>query len=150
VRAENVRVNIPPGAETGKPIRVPGKGASGIRGGPPGDLFLIPRVRPHPLFSRAKNDLTMELPITIGEAVRGASIKVPTPTGTVQVKIPPGAQSGQLLRVKGKGVQGRGRSPAGDLYLRLMVRVPEKAVSNETLDQLEGAYSENIRKGLAL
>lgn len=150
VRAENVRVNIPPGAETGKPIRVPGKGASGIRGGPPGDLFLIPRVRPHPLFSRAKNDLTMELPITIGEAVRGALIKVPTPTGTVQVKIPPGAQSGQLLRVKGKGVQGRGRSPAGDLYLRLMVRVPEKAVSNETLDQLEGAYSENIRKGLAL
>jgi DnaJ-class molecular chaperone len=92
----------------------------------------------------------MELPITIGEAVRGASIKVPTPTGTVQVKIPPGAQSGQLLRVKGKGVQGRGRSPAGDLYLRLMVRVPGKAVSNETLDQLEGAYSENIRKGLAL
>ncbi|MGE5219796.1 MAG: molecular chaperone DnaJ [Chloroflexota bacterium] len=150
LRAETVRVNIPPGADTGKRIRVPGKGASGARGGPPGDLYLMPRVRPHPLFSRAKNDLTMELPITVGEAMRGASIKVPTPTGTVQVKIPAGAQSGQLLRVKGKGVQGGRRSPGGDLYLRLMVRVPEGTVPDESLERVEQAYGENIRKGMAL
>jgi molecular chaperone DnaJ len=150
LHAETVRVNIPPGAETGKRIRVPGKGASGIRGGAPGDLYLMPRVRPHPLLSRTKNDLTMELPITVGEAVRGASIKVPTPTGAVQVKIPDGAQSGQLLRVKGKGVQGRGRSPAGDLYLRLMVHVPRGTIPDENLDRVEQAYGENIREGIAL
>ncbi|HEX9663891.1 MAG TPA: J domain-containing protein, partial [Candidatus Binatia bacterium] len=65
-RADNVRVNIPPGAETGKRIRVPGKGASGVHGGPAGDLYIIPQVRPHRLFTRSGNDLTMELPITIG------------------------------------------------------------------------------------
>lgn len=150
VRTETVRVNIPPGAETGKRIRVPGKGASGIRGGAPGDLYLMPRVRHHPLFIRTKNDLTMDLPITVGEAVRGASIKVPTPTGSVQVKVPPGAQSGQLLRIKGKGVQGHGRSAAGDLYLRLMVRVPKNTITKETLDQLEDSYGENIRRDLTL
>ncbi len=150
VRTENVRVNIPPGAETGKRIRVPGKGASGVRGGLPGDLYLMPRVRSHALFSRTKNDLTMELPITVGEAVRGASIRVPTPIGAVQVKIPAGAQSGQSLRVKGKGVQGRGRSPAGDLYLRLMVRVPKGAIPDENLERVEQAYGEDIRKDIAL
>ncbi|HEY5541967.1 MAG TPA: molecular chaperone DnaJ [Candidatus Binatia bacterium] len=149
-RPDNVRVNIPPGAETGKRIRVPNKGASGVRGGPAGDLYIIPRIRPHRLFSRSGNDLTMELPITVGEAVRGAAIKVPTPTGTVQVKIPPAAQSGQLLRVKGKGVQGRGESSAGDLYLRLMVRVPQNGVQREAIEKLEEAYGEDIRKDMAL
>ncbi|MGH7798863.1 MAG: molecular chaperone DnaJ [Candidatus Binatia bacterium] len=149
-RGDNVRVNIPPGAETGKRIRVPGKGASGVRGGPAGDLYIIPQVRPHRLFSRSGNDLTMELPITIGEAVRGASIKVPTPTGTVQVKIPAAAQSGQLLRVKGKGVQARGQNSAGDLYLRLMVRVPQNGVEKEAIEKLEAAYGEDIRKDVTL
>jgi len=150
VRADSVRVNIPPGVETGKRIRVPGKGASGVRGGPAGDLYIIPRVRPHPLFTRSGNDLTMELPITVGEAVRGASVKVPTPMGVVQVKIPPAAQSGQLLRVKGKGVQGRGQNSGGDLYLRLMVRVPQDGVQREAIEKLEEAYGEDIRKDLIL
>jgi len=150
VRADSVRVNIPPGVETGKRIRVPGKGASGVRGGPAGDLYIIPRVRPHPLFTRSGNDLTMELPITVGEAVRGASVKVPTPMGAVQVKIPPAAQSGQLLRVKGKGVQGRGQNSGGDLYLRLMVRVPQDGVQREAIEKLEEAYGEDIRKDLIL
>jgi molecular chaperone DnaJ len=150
VRADTVRVNIPPGVETGKRIRVPGKGASGIRGGPPGDLYIIPQVRPHPLFTRSGNDLTMELPITIGEAVRGAFIKVPTPAGSVQVKIPAAAQSGQLLRVKGKGVQGRGKGSAGDLYLRLMVRVPRDGIQKETIDKLEQAYDEDVRRDVTL
>jgi molecular chaperone DnaJ len=149
-RAENVRVNIPPGAESGKPIRVPGKGASGVRGGPPGNLYIIPEVRAHRLFSRAGNDLTLELPITVGEAVHGATVKVPTPTGSVQVKIPAAAQSGQLLRIKGKGVQARGQGAAGDLYLRLMVQVPKNGVEKETLERLEKAYAEDIRKDVVL
>lgn len=150
VRADKVRVNIPPGVETGKRIRVPGKGASGFRGGPPGDLYIIPRVRPHHLFTRSGNDLTLELPITVGEAVRGATVRVPTPSGTVQVKIPPSAQSGQLLRVKGKGVQARGHNGAGDLYLRLMVRVPQDGVQKEAIEKFEEAYSEDIRKDVGL
>ncbi len=150
VRAESVRVNIPPGAETGKKIRVPGKGASGVRGGPTGDLFIIPRVRSHPLFTRFGKDLTMELPITIGEALAGAMIQVPTPTGAVRVKIPAGAQSGQKLRVKGKGVQAHGNSPAGDLYLQLMIRVPRGGMHSELVEKLDQAYAENVRKGIVL
>ena len=149
-RAESVRVNIPPGAETGKRIRVPGKGASGVRGGPPGNLYIIPEVRPHRLFSRSGNDLTLELPITVGEAVHGSTVKVPTPAGTVQVKIPAAAQSGQLLRVKGKGVQARGQGTAGDLYLRLMVQVPKDGVEKDAIEKLEKAYGEDIRKDVAL
>jgi molecular chaperone DnaJ len=150
VRTESVRVNIPSGAETGKRIRVPGKGADGRRGGPPGDLYIMPRVRSHPLFIRSGRDLTMDLPISIGEAVRGALIKVPTPMGAVEVKVPAGAQSGQLLRIKGKGVQAHGNSEAGDLYLRLLVRVPKGVTEDEIIEKLERAYSENIRQDMTL
>jgi molecular chaperone DnaJ len=149
-RAESVRVNIPPGAESGKRIRVPGKGASGVRGGPPGNLYIIPEVRPHRLFSRSANDLTMELPITVGEAMHGATVKVPTPTGTVQVRIPAAARSGQLLRVKGKGVPARSQGTAGDLYLRLMVQVPNDGVDKEIIEKLERAYGADIRKDIIL
>src|SRR5713226_2701542 len=149
-RSETVRVNIPPGAETGRRIRIPGKGEVGIRGGPAGDLYLVPRVRPHPLLTRSGRDLTMELPLTVGEALRGANVEAPTPTGAVKVKIPPGAQSGQLLRIKGKGVQAHGKTPAGDLYLRLMVRLPEGGVSQEIAERIDRAYSEDVRKNLRL
>ena len=149
-RAENVRVNIPPGAESGKPIRVPGKGASGVRGGAPGNLYIIPEVGAHPLFTRAGKDLTLELPITVGEAVRGATVKVPTPAGSVQVRIPASARSGQLLRLKGKGVQARGQGAAGDLYLRLMVQVPKDGVEKDAIDKLEKAYADDIRKDVFL
>lgn len=150
IRTESVRVNIPAGAETGKRIRVPGKGADGRRGRPPGDLYIRPHVAAHPLFSRSGRDLTMDLPISIGEAMRGASIKVPTPMGAVEIKVSAGAQSGQLLRVKGKGVQARGNSQAGDLYLRLLVRVPKGVTENEIIEKLEMAYGENIRQAMTL
>lgn len=150
MRSDNIKVNIPPGAETDKRIRVPGKGEAGIRGGPAGDLYLVPRVGAHPLVTRSGRDLTMELPLTVGEALRGATVKVPTPMGAVQIKIPPGAQSGQLLRIKGKGVQAHGRTPAGDLYLRLMVRVPKDGVSQEIAERIDRAYTEDVRKDLRL
>lgn len=149
-RTETIRVNIPPGAESGKRIRLRGKGEAGVRGGPAGDLYISPRIRPHPLLARSGRDLTMELPITIGEAVRGASVEVPTPTGPVKVKIPAGAQSGQRLRIKGKGVPAHGQAPAGDLYLRLMVRVPTEKLAQETIDKIDQAYDEDVRKNLRL
>jgi len=150
VRAETIRVNIPPGAEPGKQIRLRGKGEAGIRGGPPGDLLITPRIRPHPLLTRAGRDLTMELPITVGEALRGAQIDVPTPGGTIKVKIPAGAQSGQQLRIKGKGVAAHGQTPAGDLYLRLMIRVPKDKVAQNAIDSIDQAYGDDVRKGVRL
>jgi len=150
VGADTVRVNIPPGVETGKRIRVPGKGASGVRGGIAGDLYIVPNVRPHALLTRTGKDLTLELPITIAEALRGAMIEVPTPTGPVRVKIPAGAQSGQLLRVKGKGVAAHRADPAGDLYLRLLIRVPKGELEKETIEKIDHAYGENVRKGIVL
>ncbi len=92
----------------------------------------------------------MDLPITIGEAIRGATIDVPTPTGPVKVKIPPGAQSGQLLRVKGKGVPAHGKSPAGDLYLRLLVQVPKDGAAPEAVEKIDQAYAGDVRKDLRL
>ena len=150
VRAETIRVNIPPGAEPGKRIRLHGKGEAGVRGGPLGNLYITPRIRPHPFLTRSGKDISMELPITVGEAVRGAVVEVPTPVGTIKVKIPAGAQSGQLLRVTGKGVPAHGQSPAGDFYLRLMVRVPKEKVAHDVIEKLDQAYGEDVRKDLRL
>lgn len=150
LRPETIRVNIPPGAEPGKRIRLRGKGEAGIRGGPAGDLFITPTIRPHPILTRSGGDLTMELPITVGEALRGASVAVPTPSGTINVKIPAGAQSGQQLRIKGKGVAAHGQRPAGDLYLRLMIRVPKDEIAHEVIEKFDQAYGEDVRQDLRL
>jgi molecular chaperone DnaJ len=150
LRAETIRVNIPPGAEPGKRIRLRGKGEAGVRGGAAGDLYIVPRIRPHPILTRSGRDLSMELPITVGEALRGASVEVPTPLGPVNVKIPAGAQSGQRLRVRGRGVPAHGKSPAGDLYLRLMVRIPKETIAHDIIDKIDGAYTEDVRKDLRL
>lgn len=150
VRPDTIKVNIPPGAEPGKKIRLRGKGEAGLRGAPAGDLYLTPRIRPHPLLTRSGADLTMELPITVGEALRGASIDVPTPSGAIKVKIPAGAQSGQQLRIKGKGVAAHGQTGAGDLYLRLMVRLPQHALPSELVDKIDQAYAGDVRKDVRL
>jgi molecular chaperone DnaJ len=151
LRPETIRVNIPAGAEPSKRIRLRGKGEAGVRGGPPGDLYIVPRIRPHPLLTRSGKDLSMELPITIGEAVRGATVEVPTPMGKLKVKIPAGAQSGQQLRLKGKGVSAHGQSPAGDLYLRLMIRVPkDNHIPEEVIEKIDRAYAEDVRKDVRL
>ena len=148
--AETIRVNIPPGADPGKRIRLRGKGAAGLRGGAAGDLFITPRIQPHPLLTRSGSDLTMDLPITVGEAVRGASVEVPTPSGPISVKIPAGAQSGQQLRIKGKGVAAHGQTAAGDLYLRLMVRVPKEEVDQDVIDKIDRAYGASVRQNIRL
>ena len=150
LRPETIRVNIPPGAEPGKRIRLRGRGEAGIRGGPAGDLYIVPRIRPHPVLTRSGRDLSMKLPITVGEAIRGATVEVPTPVGTVKVKIPMGAQSGQRLRVRGKGVPAHGQSTAGDLYLEIMVRIPKERVAHEIIEKIDQAYSEDVRKDLRL
>jgi DnaJ-class molecular chaperone len=150
MRPDTIRVNIPPGAEPGKRIRLRGKGEAGLRGGPAGDLFITPHIRPHAILTRSGRDLSMDLPITVGEALRGANIEVPTPLGSINVKVPAGAQSGQQLRVKGKGVAAHGQTSAGDLYLRLLIRVPKEKLAQDLIDRIDRAYGEDLRKHIRL
>jgi curved DNA-binding protein len=118
-----VTVRIPAGADDGARLRVRGKGARG-RGGARGDLLLTIHVRPHRCFTRAGDDLHLDLPVTIGEAYGGALVPVPTPGGEVKLKVPKGTQSGQRARLRGKGIARKGKPP-GDLYVRFLVVYPE-------------------------
>ncbi|MGO2113031.1 MAG: DnaJ C-terminal domain-containing protein [Pseudoclavibacter sp.] len=118
-----ITVRIPAGVEDGKKIRLKGKGAPSPNGGQPGDLILQVTVRPHAVFGRDGNNLTVDVPVTYAEAARGATIEVPTFDGDpVKVKVPAGSQSGRRLRVKGRGVETK--SGTGDLHVTLTIAVP--------------------------
>lgn len=120
---DSVTVRIPPGANEGSRMRIPGQGSPGMGGGPAGDLLLTIHVTPHPHFKREGDDLHLEVPITLAEAYRGEKIRVPTPDGEVTLKVPPRTQSGQITRLRGKGVARKGKEP-GDLYVKFIVHVP--------------------------
>jgi molecular chaperone DnaJ len=153
VLEESVRldVKIPAGVETGSRVRVAGKGGAGSQGGAAGDIYIVVEVGEHPLLERDGKDLTLEVPITIGEALRGASITVPTPDGEVSLKIPAGTQTGKRLRLRGKGVPDLHGGTRGDFYVRVMVHVPERAErATEAIEQLESAYQRSPRDGLTL
>lgn len=152
-QVEPVTVRIPPGADEGSRVRVPGQGARSPNGGPPGDLVLVLHVEPHALFQREGDDLKLDVPITLTEAFRGGKVKVPTFDGSVAVKVPPGTSSGTVLRLRGKGVARKGREP-GDLYVRFMIKLPrfEGALPPE-VEKLLGAVAEHedgegLRAGL--
>jgi molecular chaperone DnaJ len=148
---EKLVVKIPAGVGDGSRVRVPGKGAVSARTRQAGNLVFVVRVRPHPLLQRQGKDLTMEVPITVVEAVRGATIRVPTPTGPVQLRVQPGSQSGQRLRLRGRGAPDPKKGEAGDLYVRLMVVVPPgDALDTEALTAIEKAYREDPRAHVAL
>ncbi|MHB8872321.1 MAG: DnaJ C-terminal domain-containing protein [Myxococcaceae bacterium] len=154
VREETRRISvkIPPGVATGSQVRLAGQGAAGPRGGPPGDLFIETEVAPHPLVRRDGDDLYVDLPITVPEAVQGAEVAVPTFTGEVTLRVPPGSQSGRKLRLKGRGVPSlKGRGP-GDLYFELKVQVPPEDGPGvrEAVRALERAYPANVRSELKL
>lgn len=150
MRQERLRVKIPPGVADGQVIRLRGKGGDGQRGGPSGDLLLEIRVQSHPLLVREGNDLVMEVPITLGEAVAGARIEVPTPVGPVRVTVPAGVQSGQKLRLKGRGVPTTGGR--GDLYLVLRPTPPatDDPEAKRLARELDRFYTRDVREGLLL
>ncbi|MEZ4295077.1 MAG: DnaJ C-terminal domain-containing protein [Polyangiaceae bacterium] len=142
---EEIKVRIPAGATEGNRLRVQGQGGPGE---PRGDLFLIIHVRPHPLFRREGDDLYVDVPLTPKEAYEGAKVRIPTPGGDLNVKIPQHAQSGQVIRLRGKGVARKGREP-GDVYAKLLVQIPTKddpeiAAAIETLNR----HVEDPRKDL--
>ena len=118
-------VVIPAGTKDQQVLRLRGKGAAGIGGGPPGDALVEVEVRPHPLFTRKEDDIHIELPISLPEAVLGAKLDVPTPTGPVRMTVPKGANTGRVLRLKGKGVAHPDGS-RGDEYVTLKIVLPEQ------------------------
>jgi DnaJ-class molecular chaperone len=142
-------VAIPPGTKDGQVLRLRGKGGAGIGGAPPGDALIGIEVRPHPFFRRAGDNIEIELPITLREAVLGGKLDVPTPTGQVRMSVPKGANTGTRLRLKGKGVR-RGDGSYGDEYVTLKVMLPDKpdADLEEFVRGWSGAENQNPRRHL--
>ena len=120
-----IKVRIPAGIKDGQKVRVKGHGKPGMHGGSAGDLEVAVTVKPHPVYSREGNDLVMTLPVTVSEAILGATIDVPMVDGnTATVKVPAGSSSGAEIRVRGEGV--KTSKATGDLIARLSIQVPEK------------------------
>ncbi len=146
--AQNITARVPAGVNDGAKIRVKGKGAAGEAG--PGDLFIMLHVKPHPIFARKGENLTLTLPVTFTEAALGADIKVPTMSGEdVTVRIAPGTSNGRTLRVKGRGIT-KGAT-TGDLLVTVDVQVPQR-VDGKALDALkvfaEETAHEDVRADL--
>ena len=120
-RERTLNVRIPKGIREGQQIRLAGQGAPGMGSGKPGDLYLEVSFRPHRLYRVEGRDLYLDLPVAPWEAALGATVKTPTPAGTVELKIPPGSKSGTRLRLKGRGIPG---NPPGDLYAVLQIVLP--------------------------
>lgn len=131
-----IRVRIPAGAKDGTRIKLKGKGGAGMRGGQAGDLHVITRVMPSPVFTRKGDDLVVEVPITFGEAALGAKIEVPTLDGRVKITVPAGSQDGRTLRVPGKGAPKLNGSGNGSLLAKLRLTVPS-SLSDEQKEALE-------------
>lgn len=123
-------VNIPAGVRDGQRIRIAGQGAGGRDGGPPGDLYLRVRLRPHPRFRREGDDLYLDLPVSPWEAALGATVPVQTLTGTAQVRVPAGSSSGRRLRLRSRGLPKQGRA-RGDLYASVQIAVPKQLSDEE-------------------
>jgi DnaJ-class molecular chaperone len=117
-------VTIPPGVADGQVLRLRGKGNPGIGEGEPGDALIEIHVRPHPVFKREGNDIVLEVPITFDEAVLGGKIEVPTIGGRVFATVPPGSNTGQTLRLKGRGIKTKGS--AGDQLVKLSIILPDR------------------------
>jgi molecular chaperone DnaJ len=148
---ETLNVRIPPGVDTGSRVRVPGKGNAGIHGGPPGDLYIVTEVEPHPVFERKGDNIYVKLPVTITEAALGAKVEVPTIDGLSTIKIPPGTQSGQKLRLRGKGAPSlREANLRGDEFVDVQVMVPHVADerTKEILRELARLNPDDPRKDL--
>jgi DnaJ-class molecular chaperone len=148
LRPKTIEVNIPAGVRDGSTIRLAGQGGAAMNGGQPGDLYLHIRLRPHPAFTVRGDDFEIELPIAPWEAVLGAKVEVPTIDGKVELTVPPGAQSGQRLRLRGQGLNKR-KGGRGDEYVRLKIVVPKEITAEERklFEELKQTSHFDPRKG---
>jgi molecular chaperone DnaJ len=147
--SREVKVRVPPGVADGHRLRVTGRGLDGANGGPAGDLYVRVKVRPHPIFGRDGDHLTLTVPVTYPEAVLGAEIRVPTLDEPVTFRVPAGTPSGKVLRVRGRGVD-HGDGKRGDLLVTVEVAVPKRVSGDErkAVEQLAEAMHENPRAHL--
>ncbi|NSY37301.1 molecular chaperone DnaJ [Leisingera sp. ANG59] len=142
----SLSVNIPAGVETGTRIRLAGEGEAGLRGGPPGDLYIFVEVSPHKLFERDGNNLYCRVPVSMAKAALGGSIEVPTiDGGRGRVQIPEGSQSGRQMRLRGKGMPALRGGATGDMFIELAVETPMNltARQKELLREFEDISEEN-------
>jgi molecular chaperone DnaJ len=149
-QVKRYRVNIPAGVREGSRVRLAGKGEAGPRGGAAGDLYVITHVGESPIFARRGDNLEVEVPITIPEAIRGATIEVPTLAASKRIRVPPGTQHGTVQRLRGEGppkLSGRGR---GDIHYRLAIDVPSSLSKEqaEVVDELATVIDGNPRERL--
>ena len=149
MKERTLNVHIPKGVRQGQHIRLAGQGGAGLGRGGAGDLYLEVEFRPHPLHKVEGRDIYLDLPVAPWEAALGATVKAPTPTGTVDLKIPPGSAAGRKLRLKARGIPGR---PAGDLYVVLSIALPpvDSEAVKSAYRQLENARPFNPRARLGV
>ena len=151
VDGKTLRVKIPAGVSDGSRIRLTGQGGEGVNGGPAGDLYLVVRLLSLPGLRREGHDLYLDLPLTIPEAAGGAEVVLPTFEGPVQLKIPPGTQSGRQLRLRGKGLPDLKGGPRGDLYAVARIVLPEESDAlREAVKPLQDLYKSDPRAGISL
>ncbi|MBM3474021.1 MAG: molecular chaperone DnaJ [Armatimonadetes bacterium] len=150
LRSRRINVRIPPGVDTGKRIVLRGEGAAGADGGPRGDLILRAKVGEHPFFKRHGADIHIEVPVKFTEAALGAEIDVPSVRGTAKLKIPAGTKNGQVLRLRGMGVDKMGASGRGDELVKVVLVTPSKLTreQKECLERVAADWTEDPRKDL--
>lgn len=149
---KSLDVVIPAGAEDQQRLRLKGQGLPGMGGAADGDAIVEVLVEPHPYFRREDGDIHMELPITLPEAILGASIKAPTVSGAVALKVPPGSNSGAVLRLRGKGVPSQQTGKTGDQYVKLKVVLPDPPDSElvQFMERWAQKRSYDVRKKAGL
>jgi molecular chaperone DnaJ len=144
------RVNIPPGVRDGSRIRLAGTGEAGLRGGPPGDLYVVCNVAESPVFARKGDHLEVEVPITVAEAIGGADVEVPTLHGTKRLRVAPGTRHGTVQRLRGEGPPKLGGKGRGDIHYRFVIDVPASLSSeqSEAVEKLSQVMNGNPRAKL--
>ena len=136
---KTLSVKIPAGVDDGDRIRLSGEGESGVSGGPPGDLYVVMQIKPHPVFQRDHNDLHCEMPVSFATAALGGELEIPTLEGAAKIRIPAETQTGKVFRLRGKGIKGVRSSAAGDLLCHVVVETPVNltARQKELLEEFE-------------
>ncbi len=149
-QVKRYKVNIPAGVRDGSRVRLAGKGEGGRRGGPPGDLYVVTRVADSPIFKRKGDHLEVDVPITIVEAIKGATVEVPTLSGSKRIRVPAGTQHGTVQRLRGEGAPRLGGKGRGDIRYRLAIEVPRSLSKeqSEVVDELEQVMNGNPRERL--
>jgi molecular chaperone DnaJ len=149
-KADRISVKIPPGVDNGSKVRMAGLGGPGEKGGPPGDVYIVTKVRPHPYFERKGDNLHSEASVTVKEAALGEKIEIPTVDGIVSLSLPEGVQTGQQMKLKGKGVPHFGGGGVGDHYVTIKVVTPTNLSERgkELLRELDRLQPSNPRSAI--